>query len=277
MILNKIAVLITCHNRKDKTLSCLKALYNNKLLPCFSFDVFLVDDGCSDGTVQAVNLHFPLVKIIPGDGDLYWSRGMHKAWDAAASNYDYDYYLWLNDDTFIFENGLNNLLKQAKDQQNSSIIVAATCSKYTNTITYSGIDANGNRLIPNGSYQEVFSINGNCVLVPSKVYKEVGNLDLLFHHGLGDHDYGYRALNRNFKSFLSADYLAYCEKNDTLPKWCLKSVKISERIKNLYSPLASSQPYPYFRYKLRHFGLIVALKHMLTIHLRLIFPGLWSI
>ena len=44
-----IATLITCHNRKDKTLACLDALFSNHLPDRVLLDVFLVDDGSTDG------------------------------------------------------------------------------------------------------------------------------------------------------------------------------------------------------------------------------------
>ena len=45
-----IAVLLTCHNRKVKTISCLKSLYEATLPKGFSLEIFLVDDGSVDGT-----------------------------------------------------------------------------------------------------------------------------------------------------------------------------------------------------------------------------------
>ena len=96
-----IAVLITCHNREEKTLNCLTQIFSqlydkNK----FSVTVYLTDDGCTDNTVPEVKKRFPQVHIITGDGTLFWNRGMYVAWKA-AEKYDYDFYLWLNDDTFI--------------------------------------------------------------------------------------------------------------------------------------------------------------------------------
>ena len=43
--LNKIAVLITCHNRKEKTLKCLRTLYSQTLPAGAEISVYLVDDG----------------------------------------------------------------------------------------------------------------------------------------------------------------------------------------------------------------------------------------
>lgn len=93
-----IAILITCHNRKNKTLKCLKHLSEQAI----KLDIYLVDDGCTDGTSDAVKKEFPDVIIIQGDGELFWNRGMVKAWETASSRYDYDYYIWMNDDTYVY-------------------------------------------------------------------------------------------------------------------------------------------------------------------------------
>jgi len=42
-----VAVLITCHNRKEATLKCLKSLSEQKYHN-ISIDVYVVDDGSSD-------------------------------------------------------------------------------------------------------------------------------------------------------------------------------------------------------------------------------------
>ena len=44
--MNKIAAILTCHNRKEKTLACLHSLFSI----ISTIDVFLVDDGSTDGT-----------------------------------------------------------------------------------------------------------------------------------------------------------------------------------------------------------------------------------
>ena len=44
-----IAVLLTVFNRKEKTIQCLKRLYNILPLEGYLVDVYLTDDGCTDG------------------------------------------------------------------------------------------------------------------------------------------------------------------------------------------------------------------------------------
>jgi len=271
-----IATLITCHNRKDKTLSCLNALFNSQLPNAYSLDVFLVDDGSSDGTSQAISEEYPEVTIVQGNGNLYWNRGMHKAWQRAIETKDYDYYLWLNDDTYIFNNALIVMLASAESTNNKDIIVAACCSVKTGKLTYSGFNAIGSQLHPTEKLIHAHTFNGNCVLIPKYVYEKIGTIDPLFHHAIGDMDYGLRASKKNIKSLIAPKFLAYCEGHDTLPTWCLHTVPLTKRIRFLYSPLGNNQPYYYFRYALRHFGIIVALRHIISMHLRMLFPRLWE-
>ena len=69
-----IAVLITCHNRKQKTIKCLQALFNQSHIENVKLKVFLVDDGSIDGTKQAINELFPDVTVIEGTGNLFLGK-----------------------------------------------------------------------------------------------------------------------------------------------------------------------------------------------------------
>ena len=54
----KIVVLMTVHNRMAKTIKCLDCLYKCIVPAGKSFDVFLTDDGCTDGTADYVSESF---------------------------------------------------------------------------------------------------------------------------------------------------------------------------------------------------------------------------
>ena len=108
-----IAVLMTCHNRKTKTLQCLRSLFEqDDLNKTYSIKVFLVDDGSTDGTAKAVTTNFPMITLIKGNGELYWNRGMYTAW-ANATLVKPDCFLWLNDDSALYTDGLKNMLAAA--------------------------------------------------------------------------------------------------------------------------------------------------------------------
>lgn len=237
----RIAVLLTCHNRKDKTLACLKALYEQVGLGIdYVIDVFLVDDGSQDGTSLAVMNQYQLVNIIQGNGNLFWNQGMRLAWKIASETNDYDFYFWLNDDTILDSDGLLNLLKNyneaTKQEQNEVIVTAACRTKIgTDIFSYGGRDEKG-AVLPNGIPQVCKYINGNAVLVSRAIYKKLGNLSNDYTHGMGDFDYGLRALKDNFKCYTTATYLATCAPNEGIPGWCNPNLSIKKRWELLHSP-----------------------------------------
>jgi GT2 family glycosyltransferase len=197
------------------------------------------------------------------------------AWETAVKKQAYDYYLWLNDDVIIFKNGIVTLLENQKQHVNS-VICGVMASKLDNSITYGGRDKESKLIIPNNKTPKLcYYINGNFVLIPKSIYKKVGFLDKLFPHAIGDFDYGLRVIDNGFECRISSKIVGFCETNDSLPGWCLPEVSFLKRIRSLYSPLGSSHPYYFFIYEYRHFDIFKALKHFITIHLRLIIPKIW--
>src|SRR5579883_3521853 len=93
-------VLLACHNRKDKTLSSLKALRRQKVPRGLKVKVTLFDDGSTDGTAQAVRAGKLADKIVRGDGNYFWCGAM-RTLVKGVSGSKKDFILLLNDDTFL--------------------------------------------------------------------------------------------------------------------------------------------------------------------------------
>ena len=269
-----IAVLLTVFNRKDKTLQCLKRLYDILPLDGYQVDVYLTDDGCTDGTPEAVSTQFPQVNVIHAKGDLFWNRGMWIAWNTAAKAKDYDFYLWLNDDTFVYDNMLEVLIEASLETKEKAIIVGATESTDHSVITYGGRLPNGSIPKPDGSLIKVDYFNGNIVLIPRAAYKVLGNLDHYFTHSKGDFDYGMRAKKANIAMFQAGEVLGECDAHPTFDKWCNPNVPFVQRWKMLHRP-NGMPPKEIFHLERRHKGLVMACFHYLTIYLRCLCPKLW--
>lgn len=268
-----IAVLLTVHNRKVKTLECLQRLYTVLPLDGYQVDVYLTDDGCTDGTPEAVKQQFPQIHILYGDGNLYWNRGMYTAWQEAAKK-NYDFYLWLNDDTFVYPNMLSTLLQASQQKENKAIIVGPTQSANHQITTYGGRMANGQIAAVNSKLTPIHHFNGNIVLIPRFVYQQLGNLDYYFTHSKGDFDYGLRAGKVGIKMFQVGTYLGECEVHESLDKWCNPDVPFKQRWKILHRP-NGMPPKETFHLEKRHIGLGTALFHYCTIYIRCIIPQLW--
>lgn len=268
-----VAVLLTVFNRKDKTLECLKLLYNQLPIQGYQVDVYLTDDGCTDGTAEAIATLYPKVYIIQGNGSLFWNRGMYIAWNEAAKK-DYDFYLWLNDDTYVYSNMLTSLLETSLIKSDKAIIVGVTQSLDGTHITYGGRLKNNEIPKPNGELVSVSHFNGNIVLIPRYVYNKLGNLDYYFTHSKGDFDYGLRALSAGIEMFQVGECLGECDLHKSLDKWCSPDVPLVQRWKMLYRP-NGMPPNETFHLENRHYGLLTAIFHYITVHIRCLFPSIW--
>ena len=269
-----IAVLITVFNRKEKTLLCLKNLFSQTLPDGYTIDVYLTDDGCTDGTPEAVAALYPQVTIIHADGNLYWNRGMYTAWKKAAETKDYDFYLWLNDDTFVYNDMVSALLHLSEDKDNGCIIVGPTQSTDHTGGTYGGRLKDGSIPKPTGMSVEVKTMNGNIVLIPRSVFFLLGNLDYYFTHSKGDFDYGLRAAKAGIRIYQAGKYLGECDAHAALDKWCNPEVPFLERWKMLHRP-NGMPPKETFHLERRHNSMLMAVFHFCTIYIRCIFPKFW--
>ena len=260
--MSTIAVLITCHNRRETTLKCLRHLAHQSNIFNCRVEVFLVVDGCTDGTEEAVRLEFPAVHIIPGDGNLFWAGGMTLA-ERAASRLDADYHLWLNDDVALRPSALDDLTALAAENGRSAIVAGATLSQDESLVSYSGLRLRGRRptslvlVPPNGAAQEVDTFHGNVVLIPRKVHATVGPIDARFGHAYADNDYGLRARKRGHRILLLPEAVGTCQPNSSDGSWRDKSLSRQERLRLLTSRKAKPL-YPHWLYISKHSPALVA-------------------
>lgn len=258
----RIAVLLTCHNRKDKTRNCLKSLFSVRME--HQCDVFLTDDGSTDGTSEMIKNEFPVVHLLKGDGTLFWNRGMYMAWKEAAL-FDYDYFLWLNDDIELYNCFLDELLDCSNILNNKGVVSGLVEDRDHSTILYGGYDDNKKILNATGKMTPIKFMNGNVVLIPKYVYEEVGMLDPYYHHDMGDLDYGLMAIKKGIRVVTTRKPVAMGHKNNycRVRRW---NTSIIERFRRLYSPLGA-KPSINFYFRRKHFGFNNALCYWGFLHL----------
>lgn len=274
----KIATLLTCHNRKEKTLKCLNSITAQHIpKQVGKIDVFLVDDGSTDGTSEAVKSKFSHINVIHGTGDLYWNKGMRLAWETAFIYDDYDFYLWINDDVNLEEGALMELLdcytQAFSIYNNDSIIVGAFYNNQKEKeFSYGGRNKNKN-IIPNGKIQECKYINGNTVLVSKKIFQSLGNLSSDYTHSMGDYDYGLRAISNGFRNISTKKFIGSCSPNKG--RWHDQSVSLRKRVELFYSPKGLNyREYVVFRKKFWKNKWII---FSLIAHFRVLFPRLYNL
>lgn len=261
----KLAVLITCFNRREETKTCLDRLFEQELPEHVEMTVFVCDDGSTDGTKEMIGEYFPEVQVVVGNGKLYWGGGMRMAWKEARSKADFDFFLWLNDDTLLYEGALLELWKDYQQVGPKAIITGACQSAESLEWTFGGSDEEG-PIIPKSFPQEVRYMNGNLVLTPRIVDELLGGIKSVYTHYLGDYDYGLRAKNAGFTCYTSSRFLASSEIG-SFQYWADPALSLFERLRLLYhvKGLAIGE---YFYYKSYHYGKWIGIKTLFHVHLK---------
>lgn len=249
----KIAVLLSCYNRKDKTLECLKSLYKTycDANSDIEVEVFLTDDGCSDGTSSAVLSLYPFfsLHILKGDGKLYWNGGMNLSWKEAIKRGDFDGYLWLNDDCIVFPEFWGDIVRADGESLRlygkTGIYVGSTCDNNRTRLTYGGFKYINKWLLidqfvypDESTFQACSCAHGNITYISHTVVEQMGVLCEEYRHGGGDHDYTYSAYKAGFPILVLPHYAGICENDhkDKIGSDAFSGKNLKERLQYLSSP-----------------------------------------
>lgn len=239
----KIAVLITCFNRKNKTISCIKDIYQQIKDINTQIDIYITDGGSSDGTPDYIKKYYPEINLYIQEG-LFWAGGMRFSWGKAITNKDYDYFWLVNDDTHLYKDCLSILLDTEKKCNTLfgkyGIYIGSTKDPNNGQFTYGGkkLEQWGNNksitLYPNGLIQKCDLGNANIMLIHNSVFNKIGGLSEKYTHGIADYDYTLRAAKANIPVLVAPLYCGECL-YDHGNNW-LSNSSFRKRLSFLYSP-----------------------------------------
>jgi GT2 family glycosyltransferase len=241
-----VAVLLTCFNRKAKTLRCLEALFTQNRSVPRKLEVTLVDDGSSDGTGDAVATAYPAVTVLKGNGELFWVGGMRLAFEYAVHT-NPDYILFLNDDSILEKDALDKLLSTytfLKSENGPCLLTGTMVDPVSNVQSYGGSEW----IVKSGrvKYHMLEALkdlprgcdvaNFNCTLVPREVWTSMGNLDKGFRQFFADYDYCLRAKSNGYKTWIAPGILGKCaDDHPVANSWQNRNLSFKLRWKDLRS------------------------------------------
>ncbi|MFN3621917.1 MAG: glycosyltransferase family 2 protein [Nitrososphaerales archaeon] len=108
----KISIIIVNMNGKNMLEECLTSLLS--LTEYSSYNIIVVDNGSTDGSVEMVKDKFPNVEIIPLNRNYGFTKANNIGIRYAFQKFDPDYILLLNNDTKIIQ---KNWLKKMVDSR----------------------------------------------------------------------------------------------------------------------------------------------------------------
>jgi len=130
---DRVAVIVLNWNRRDDTLRCLDSLASVTTPP---LDVFMVDNGSSDGTEQSVRSRFPGVHVIQNGANLGFAEGNNVAIRLAIAE-GFRWIMLLNNDTTVAPDAIEKLLQPLRNDHSIAVCSGAIVYMRTPDIVWS--------------------------------------------------------------------------------------------------------------------------------------------
>jgi GT2 family glycosyltransferase len=219
----RLFIVIPTYNRWDEarvSLQCIsQSTYKN-------FKVLLIEDACSDGTVEKCRAEFPDVEILHGSGDLWWSGAINKGVEHALES-GAEAILWMNDDNRIEPQTLSRMVASLKRMGSRSIICARNKSTETGLDEWAGDPPGWHPDFENWVPLDLSATEvpvkhppgGRGVLIPADCFEEIGCVDVRsFPHYWADYDFHYRAMRAGYKYFIATEAVVWNVPNQARPE-----------------------------------------------------------
>lgn len=205
----KVSIIILNWNGKEDTIECLESL---KHITYPNYEILLVDNGSTDGSVECFKERYPETEIIENGENLGFAEGnnvgIRRAMDKGT-----EYVLPLNNDTVVDSHFLEELIEVAEKDQKIGI-VGPKIYYYDNkqkinsaggTINWStGVGINiGIGDIDNGQFNDCKDVDylmGAAILIKKKLIKEIEGFNKEFFLLLEDTELCVRAQKAGYRT-----------------------------------------------------------------------------
>ncbi len=243
--MHDLTVIIPNFNGKHLLKPCLESL---NIQNCV-FNVIIVDNGSSDGSIGYIKANFSNYTVIENSENLGFSAAVNQGILASTT----DYVLLLNNDVVLEENCILNLLNCIEKDDKSFAVASKMLNADKITIDDVGDEytllgwtkkvGNGK---PRGMYndeREIFSACAGASIYRRKVFDTIGYFDENFFAYMEDVDISYRAKIYGYKCIYCPDAVVYHMGSATSgSKYNGFKIKLAAR-NNVYVPY-KNMPWP---------------------------------
>lgn len=217
-----VSIVIVNWNTKQLLLDCLASVYST--LKNVSFEIWLVDNASSDGSVETVESVYPDVNIIQNQENLGFAAANNKALRKIAGRYT----LLLNTDTVLSEGAIEKLFSFMEDNPETGMACGQLLNEdgtkqnsIANFPSFLSLLCNETILrifwpkrYPSKRQEykepiEVESCIGACLMVRKKAIDEVGFLDERYFFFMEETDWALSMRKAGWKSCFIPDAWIY--------------------------------------------------------------------
>ena len=211
----KVSIIIVNYNGKELLQKCLDSLlkvnYDN-------FEIILVDNNSTDGTVEFITKNYPSLIIIKLDSN----KGFAEPNNVAAKISKGKYLLFLNNDTVVTPNFISEMVKVMETDKKIAICQSLLL-KPDGSIDSSGdfIDNLGvvyNSKTKIDEIREVSSARGASMLVRSDIFEKLDGFDQKFFITFEDVDLCWRSWILGYRVLIIPTSIVYHEGGITIKK-----------------------------------------------------------
>lgn len=135
-----LGVVVLNYNKKQDLLLCIKSIYASDY-PKLS--VVVVDNNSSDGSADAVANAYPDAPLIRNPVNTGVSKGRNLGWRYAKKHFDFEYIIFLDDDTEVEPDYFSKIIKTYQEHPEAGIVTGkAYIDKNTKAFCSVGISVN---------------------------------------------------------------------------------------------------------------------------------------
>jgi hypothetical protein len=207
-------------NGKDKTVECLRSLFNSNYR---NFSVVVIDNASDDNSSETITSLFPQVKLIQNFKNLGFAAAQNQGINFAIEN-NYEYIWILNNDTIIDPKALHLLVAQMdSDPAVGSVSPVLIESEFPDIsgIQFCGCAINWefqyfekfkrleDALVSQEKKPETFCLWGTALLVRTSALKQLGGFEEKFFAYFEDVDFSVRLIRAGFRSKIVPDAIAF--------------------------------------------------------------------
>lgn len=276
-----IAVLLTCFNRKEKTIACLSSLTASKDRmqqeapdQKVEMEFIVTDDRSTDGTPEALQRLPYRIRLLEGSGQLFWCGGMNYSIDYVLQRSKlYQYVMLVNDDVCFYQDALQRLMGRLI-HSDADIVVGSTVDS-AGKMSYGGVEMTSKhfaryRLIePSEEPAVCDTFNCNCVMMNTDTFSKLGRLDPAYIHSMGDFDYGMQAVRKGFKIINCDAHIGECDDNKIEGTWRDVTLPRKKRLALKEGPKGLPK-HDWYHFVRKNYGLLPACYHSITPYIRIL-------